>query len=433
MDARELNEEEMMTVTSIRRRSVLAGAGATALTVAVAGCGGEKASSTGALELWLPAPQGNGSVQDEKKVYEDLLAPFVKEHGTPVNLTLTTWDSYEERYLTGVSSGTGPDVGYMYTEMMGDYVDADAIVPVDEYLSQDARQRMFFLEEGKFDGHQYGVPYVVGNARVIWANQELLKQAGIAALPTTWDELAEVAGLAHRELGLPGIVMPWGNQARGMLNECYFPFMWQAGGEIFTEDGSRTAFNSPEGLEAAHFINDFLVKETMPRNVSGLNSDDIETMFLEGRTVFAPGSAAKLPVYAEEIADLGFIDSLTNATRATFVANDALVLTKKCPDKELGTALIEHLTAGESMEKFHSDVQHFPPIGSDERPNTDDPFSDTFAETDMLRGLPIMPRGNAAYNALFENLQQMVLGRKTPEQALSDASASGNAALAAGV
>ena len=420
-----------MTATPLRRRTVLAGAGLSALAVA-SGCGGEQAGSGREIELWLPGPQGTVGIQHELEFYQNLLEPFMEEHGIQVALSLTPWESYEEKYLTGVSSGTGPDVGYMYTEMMGDYVQAEAIVPVDEYLSPSARERMLYLDEGTFDGHQYGVPYVVGNARGIWANTALLDRAGIDDLPATWEEFTDAAAKVQRDLDVAGVVMAWGNQARGMMNESFFPFLWQAGGEIFTEDGSSTAFNSPAGAEAAIFLRELLDVGAMPGYSSGLDGDDTEAMFLEGRAAFAPGATGQLGLCGEELAEFEFIDSLARETRATFVANDALILTEKCPDKELGTALIEFLTAGDNMERFHTEVRASPPIATDEEPDPDDPFKDTYAETDMLRGLPIMPQGNATYNALYENLQQLVMGRKTPEQALSHAAAAGDAALAAG-
>src|SRR5699024_1764513 len=125
----------------------------------------------------------------------------------------------------------------------------------------------------------------------------------------------------------------------GMMNESFFPFLWQAGGEIFTEDGLSTAFNSPAGAEAAIFLRELLDVGAMPGYSSGLDGDDTEAMFLEGRAAFAPGATGQLGLFGEELAEFEFIDSLARETRATFVANDALILTEKCPDKELGTAL----------------------------------------------------------------------------------------------
>src|SRR5690625_5337535 len=107
----------------------------------------------------------------------------------------------------------------MYTKMMGDYVQAEAIVPVDEYLSPSARERMLYLDEGTFDGHQYGVPYVVGNARGIWANTALLDRAGIDDLPATWEEFTDEAAKVQRELDVRGVGRRRGKQARGILTK----------------------------------------------------------------------------------------------------------------------------------------------------------------------------------------------------------------------
>src|SRR5690625_7715563 len=102
----------------------------------------------------------------------------------------------------------------------------------------------------------------------------------------------------------------------------------------------------------------------MPGYSSGLDGDDTEAMFLEGRAAFAPGATGQLGLFGEELAEFEFIDSLARVTRATFVANDALILTEKCPDKELGTALIEFLTrseerrVGRGCRQTRSAVEH---------------------------------------------------------------------------
>src|SRR5690625_7772003 len=84
-----------------------------------------------------------------------------------------------------------------------------------------------------------------------------------------------------------------------MMNESFFPFLWQAGGEIFTEDGSSTAFNSPAGAEAAIFLRELLDVGAMPGYSSGLDGDDTEAMFLEGRAAFAPGRSEERRVGKE--------------------------------------------------------------------------------------------------------------------------------------
>ena len=79
-----------------------------------AGCGNngeEESSGDGGktLDVWL-APLDD----DTEKNWGDLLGDWEKENDCTVNITVIPWDKYEETYSTAMSSGEGPDVGYMY-------------------------------------------------------------------------------------------------------------------------------------------------------------------------------------------------------------------------------------------------------------------------------------------------------------------------------
>ena len=422
-----------MTMFRPGRRALLAGIAATTITITAASCGSESGSgSADAFEIWLPAPQGAGTTQEEQSFYQDMLQPFADEHGITVNLTMVPWGSYEEKYLTGISSGDGPHMGYMYAEMLGDYVQHGAIAPLDDLLSEETIARMTYIDEGQMDGVQYSLPYVVGNPRLIWANMSVLAEAGIETLPGTWEEFNVAATTVSQETDKYGVMMPWGNASRGMMNSCFFPFLWQAGGDIFTEDTSATAFNSEAGLAAAGFLMGLFDSGAMPGIVTGMNSDEVEASFLDGQCAFITGGSTLLPILEEGGIEAEFIDSLTNQGKATFMANDGLIITEACPNKELAGKMLEHWTSAENMARFHAEVAEFPPIAEDEEDDPDDPFADVYEQSDMLRGLPIVANGNAVYNTLYQNLQQMLLGQKSPAQALQDAAAAGDSMLGMG-
>ena len=41
-----------------------------------------------------------------------------KAHRATVNIEITPWDSYEEKMMTGIAGSDGPDIAYMYNEMI---------------------------------------------------------------------------------------------------------------------------------------------------------------------------------------------------------------------------------------------------------------------------------------------------------------------------
>ncbi len=398
-----------------------------AIMTACGGSGDGKGVDT--LEMWLPSPLGPTSTDAEKAAFEGLVEPFEKENDVTINLTLIPWASYEEKYLTGVSSGEGPDVGYMYTEMMGNYIKGGAIVPFDEYLDSEAADKMLYLENGQLDGEQFALPWVVGGMRVLWANMDVLEAAGVSEMPTTWAEFNDAAQKVD-ESGKIGIQQQWGDPARGMLNSSFFPLLWQAGGDIFNEEGTATAFNSEAGIEAANFIKGLLDSGAMPDTVTGLVEQDIKDAFYAGGVGFMNGVDNQLTEIEEAGINADFVASLEGKQKGTFVASDALVMLEKCPDKQLCTDLVQFMLAGDQMTKFHEEIVDYPPVASDEELREDNPFFEIYVnEADMLKSLPIVAGGEEVYNRLYENLQQMVLGQKTPEQALADAAEGGDAAL----
>ena len=277
------------------------------------------------------------------------------------------------------------------------------------------------------DGEQVALPFVVGGARVLYYNADLLAEAGIAEPPATWEEFREASEQLDAA-GVTPLLQPWGHH-RGMLNENFFPFLWQAGGELFTDDGTATAFNSPEGVAAAEYLWGFRDDGIMSESVTSLIDADIESAFIAGETAFAFSSDAQYPTFDEADFELGFVDSLEGETRGTFVASDSLVMLEGCPDKQLCTDLAVYITSPEQMESFH-ELAPYPPISADEDYVAPPEFQDLYAQGEMLHNLPIVAGSASVYNSLFSNLQQMMLGQKTPEQALADAAAEGDRALA---
>lgn len=86
----------------------------------LAGCGGSSggsdssSSSSGGkdkLTFWFPTfASADGEVTDEE-FWNEKMDAFEKENNCEVNVEIIPWDNYEEKYLTGVNSNDGPDVG----------------------------------------------------------------------------------------------------------------------------------------------------------------------------------------------------------------------------------------------------------------------------------------------------------------------------------
>lgn len=410
---------------------------ATALAASMlAGCGSAPASgSTGAsgsqgsaaatgektdLMLWMPPYATDGEALDQQW-WSETLAPWAEEHNVELTIEIIPWGNYEEKYLTAFSSGQGPDVGYMYNEMFNDFIDMGALEPLEEYFSEEDTANYIYYDKGYMKGAQYALPFVVGNARVMFFNMDILNEAGVTELPTTWQELADVC-LAVKNANLDGVIpfaQEWTDSAIGALNNIYYPYLWQAGGDIFNADGEVALLENDAAVKAAQFLYDaryttgFLTEEG-----ASLTANDIRDQFAAGNIAVAITGTNQAALYTESGVNWDFVASLEDETKATWIASDSLILNAASDNKELAAELMKYITSTEIMEKFHSEVSPFPPLNKDEEFLDNERFASIYEDEASLHTLPVAPNSFKVMDALYKNLQLMMLDELTPEEAI---------------
>ncbi len=371
------------------------------------------------LTLWMP-PFGTEESLD-KEVWGNILAPFEAENNVKVAIEIVPWSNYEEKYLTGISSGNGPDVGYMYMEMMNDYIDMGAIAPFDEYLTEEDRNNFYYLDKGVINGKQYAMPIVVGSARVLYYNKDILDKAGVAEIPTNWTEFLEACKKVAKT-GVTPFQQQWGDKSKGTMNVTFFPYLWQAGGELFSEDGTKALFNSEAGLKAAQFLYDLKFKEgIIPESSTSMSEDQVYAEFKAGKLAFLVAPTNKAGDFTSAGINWDYVTSLKEQQTGTFAAADSLVLINASKEKDLAVKLVKYMLSGKSMTEFHK-MSAFPPIAKDEAYNDDPRFKRVYEEDqEALITLPTVKGSAAIYDNLYKNLQLMMLGELTPEDALKNA------------
>lgn len=366
------------------------------------------------LKFWT-APYG----EDSKAFFEETLADWMSETGITLEIEVVPWDNYEEKFMTGIAGGTGPDVGYMYNEMLYNYIENEQIVPLDDYFTEEEKESYIYWDNGQIMGKQYILPYCVGAPRILFANMDLLAEAGYEEIPTTWDELKEVAQAVEEATGKIGFDQYWGGYF-GDLDETYFPYLWQAGGDIVDEEGNLT-LDSEEALKAAEYVYSLKEDGILPESCVSRDADAVTEDFKAGESAMIVSSSAAATKYTDAGINWDFVPFTTDEEGGTFIANDSLVLLSTCENKEAGVALMKELTSPDVMEAFHEKCSKMPPITKDEEYKDDPKFESMYTDcADEFHALPVMKNSSQILTALFSNLQEMMMDQKTPEQALQD-------------
>ena len=164
-------------------------------------------------------------------------------------------------------------LNYIATEL--NPTNIDELAPSQEAL--DALYGNFqdgMLELSQYGGEQVGLPYAV-SIMPMYINMDLFREAGLTEedVPTTWDEVFEVAAVIEEKTDAIGVQIhnmedAWGDQA----------LIFSHGGQLLTEDKQRCDFTN-EGAIAAMTMWQDLYNQGY---ASALSSSEIQSTFTSG-------------------------------------------------------------------------------------------------------------------------------------------------------
>ncbi|MCL2472396.1 MAG: extracellular solute-binding protein [Treponema sp.] len=393
----------------------------------MAGGGAQQADNSSGKKvpilLWLPPFASDDGASLDKEFWTKTLAPWAQDNNVDLSIEITPWSNYEEKYLTGFSSGIGPDVGYMYNEMLNDFIDMGALEKLDNYFSAADKAKYLHFDLGFVKGAQYTVPFVVGNGRVTFFNMDLLAKAGITTLPKTWDDFIQMGlKLKNTDLG-DGVLtfaQGWTDPSIGGLNTIYYPYLWQAGGEFFDSNGNIALSNNDGAVRAAQFIYDLMyVHGITSKECLSMTESDVGRLFRDGKIAVAvmAASVAK-QLDSEGKVKWDFIPSLEDKKGAVWVAADALMVNAASKQKNLAVALVKNITSVPIMEAFHREIYAAPPIAVGETYLDNPRFKDMYEKSPYLKSMPVAKNAATAGDNLFKNLQRMMHQEISAQQAI---------------
>lgn len=408
------------------------------------GCGSNSAEeSTSAdsdepktLTMWLPPLD-----EDTEGNFKALLADWEEENNCTVEMEIIPWGSYEERWSTGVAGGETPDIGYMYVEMYPTYISSGLVMDLTDYVTDEDYEEYLFLDRGEMMGGLYGVPIVTGVPFVLYYNQDILDSIGETA-PETWEDFYRICEKATQDTDGDGVIDQYG-YAVGlnsgsmsnlyMLNSYVYSLLWQAGGDIYTDDLTEVAFNNEAGVEAIEFFKS--LQPFMPENAMSLSGTDaFSTVFAEGKAAFGVtrSSSSNETTFASDYPNLtnwDYVTSLKNVDYGTFGAADCLSVMSTSENPELALDLIKYITGSEFMTEYHKVAPGAPLTASEEY--VGDPKMERIVAEDRDKWRPLQagPCGSEILENYAAHIQSVMEGKMEVQEALDESAAYANELL----
>ena len=251
-------------MASSPRRVITVAAVLVAALVLAACSGGSKSASTGGV---VHITISHGYTDVEAKAINEQVQEWNATHPKiQVKLLFNGGnDGALQKTLANLAVGSEPDIAYEYGSSMAALAGRPKVVDLTDKVNDPSFNwddfYSFERDAATSGGKVYGVPALVDNLALVY-NKKLFDAAGVA-YPTanwTWDDFRSAAqkltNAGKKQYG-------WAYVADGSEDTTWrwLAMLWQAGGELLSPDGTKTAFNSPAGLKATQLLHDMAVTD----------------------------------------------------------------------------------------------------------------------------------------------------------------------------
>jgi multiple sugar transport system substrate-binding protein len=185
-----------------------------------------------------------------------------------VKVTVSDWDTYWDKLLTGLAGGAAPDVFAMDGPLFPDYQARDVLLDLQPFVTRDGYDLGQLADQGvavfkSSEGGQYGLPRDL-NVIALYYNKAMFDAAGIPYPDDTWDwaKLVEVGKQLTKDSDGDGTTDQWGLYTETSDMENYWlSLVWQNGGSFFGADGKSTALTTPQATGGVQFLQDLIYKD----------------------------------------------------------------------------------------------------------------------------------------------------------------------------
>lgn len=164
--------------------------------------------------------------REERDRFREVLDRFSERTGISVSFATDSAEADRDMARTLKTlreKGCPPDVALLpQPGLLADLADTGALIPVDGIVAKELKRNYSpaWRRLGEVDERSYGIWFKAANKSIIWYNQNAFRRAGIAAPPSDWRGLKEVAKRLH-DAGITPFAVGGGGEDGWVLTDWF--------------------------------------------------------------------------------------------------------------------------------------------------------------------------------------------------------------------
>jgi len=351
-----------------------------------------------------------------------------------VNLIQMGWDDVNNKLTAEMASGgSAYDVVEFDNGNVAAWLGAGWVEPLDSYMPKGFTNGMIpgllDLFTGA-DGKLYGIVWN-NDTRFFFYNADMLKRAGIAAPPRTWDELiSQSKTLMSKGIAKYGMAGFW-KAEWALVNDLHF-YIYTYGGKIVDNRGTFLFNKDPATLAACQEMVKFLKEGVMDPASLTYDQEAVNNIFLKGDTAFLNQGIPGIMAYAQDPSrskvvgqiKVGLVPGGTAGVSAALTLPEAYAIPKGSKNKAAAWKFIEYMTGKTVNKKLAQDIGILP-IWTEQYTDKDlvklyPYWADFSRQMGTARGLSVLTWYNNFVDVAITESQKMLSGALAPQAALNE-------------
>ncbi|MEF2278500.1 sugar ABC transporter substrate-binding protein [Deinococcus sp. YIM 134068] len=369
-----------------------------------------------------------------------VIADFERQNPTIKVNYIDKQGTLEQEFITSVSLGSVPDVVNLWVESTQKAADSGLLTDMGAAVGPGLRNLYYpnSLSNFTIGGKVYGLPwYASFNAGVMAYNNDLIKKAGVTALPKTTAQMAAFARQVKTRTGAygwaPAIKDPQGGTFLGVFVGEGLPIL----------RGTQAAFNTPAHARLLQTYIDLYRADVIPQDLLRKEAFQLsQELYTQGKLATIIGGPQALnrikdnnkAIYAASQVTMAPI----GAGKTEAGGGMSLVVPKASSHPKEALLFARFMTNRANQVAFAKIVPVVPTAaGSDRDPyftqirSSKDPIERATGMiaangANLKTAVPPLKNPTDMFKAFDDNIEAAFLGRKTAQQALADAATAWN-------
>lgn len=215
-----------------------------------------------------------------------------------------------------IGTSDAPEIFFLNYNLAAEYIPLGIVADLTSYDIDQSELASGIVNTYTVNGKVYAVAKDTDSYAVFY-NKTLFDAAGVAYPEATWT-IADFCDTA-KKLSKDGVI-GWTNSDSDRI---HYNFIYANGGNIYNEDGTKSAINTPESIEVIQQLMD-VVKDGGAYNAAQLAEVPDTTAFTSGIAAMTINGSWMISQYSEALSDKLGIVELPSGKAGKFSANHGI-------------------------------------------------------------------------------------------------------------